>query len=271
MNPQFEDEEVSLWKYPPSTKAVTEVTAGGGLSETMSNSQTQPVSNSQAQPQDCIDLKDELADLRNTVDELKEIVTEQQEEINDLEQTVREQQKNIADLEDELAEERERRGKADAQLRQRTTEAEESLESLEATESADANPSPDADRTPLTPIERLHKGNRDDVAQHVTPSVERAVTLFENLPKWGTSTPKGDTLKPADKPKDLLEAATGESLAWQQYYRAAEALESLSKGAVTFFDHKRYGKMLVLHDDSDVQRRLSETTADSSRVSLAAD
>ncbi|WP_133305068.1 hypothetical protein [Halonotius pteroides] len=48
--------------------------------------------------------------------------------------------------------------------------------------------------------------------------------------------PKGYCLRPKDNPKQLLEADRDENLAWKQYYRAAEALEGLSEGAVTFFD-----------------------------------
>jgi hypothetical protein len=79
------------------------------------------------------------------------------------------------------------------------------------------------------------------------------------------------TLRPADKPKDLLEAATGESLAWQQYYRACEALESLSKGAVTFVDTNRHGKTLVFHDETAVHARATATNHGDSRPSLVAD
>jgi hypothetical protein len=57
----------------------------------------------------------------------------------------------------------------------------------------------------------------------------------------------------------LLEAAYDESLAWTQYYRAAEALERVSKGAVTFFDPQKHGKTVVLHEGSDVHDRSSES------------
>jgi myosin heavy subunit len=219
-----------------------------------------------------------VQELAATVEQLQEKVDEQAEQIDELEEIVREQSEEIERQSEEIerqSEEIKRQAKESAEDRRRITTVEEQVEEIEKTKSSDANPTPEAsesaNRKPLTPIERLSRGDRADIAEQVTPSVKRALTLFENLPKWGTSTPKGITLRPADKPKDLLEAATGESLAWQQYYRAAEALESLSKGAVTFFDHQKHGKMLVLHDDSDVQRRLSETTADSSQVSLAAD
>jgi hypothetical protein len=51
-----------------------------------------------------------------------------------------------------------------------------------------------------------------------------------------------------------------ESLCWKQYYRAAEALESLSEGAVTFVNSDRHGKMLILHEKSEVYDRMLNGT-----------
>jgi len=82
------------------------------------------------------------------------------------------------------------------------------------------------------------------------------VSLFKNLPNWGSKTPKGIVLKPADNPLSLLEADREENLAWKQYYRAAEALEQLSEGSVTFFDSDRHGKMIVLHEQSETYERI---------------
>lgn len=124
----------------------------------------------------------------------------------------------------------------------------------------DVTPTPDDGKTTIqesdaTPIERLAVA--DDV-EEVTDSVsvERAVSLFQNLSKWGSKTPKGICLRPKDNPLQLLEADRDESLAWKQYYRAAKVLERLSKGAVTFFDSDRHGKMIVLHEQSDVYDRV---------------
>jgi hypothetical protein len=123
-------------------------------------------------------------------------------------------------------------------------------------------PTPDGDRTgvqpsELTPIEQLSQA--EDVSDVTdSPTVERAVSLFKNLRQWGSKTPKGIVLKPADNPLSLLEADQDESLAWKQYYRAAEALEQLSQGSVTFFDSDRHGKMVVLHEQSETYQRVVE-------------
>lgn len=139
---------------------------------------------------------------------------------------------------------------------------------LEA-ELRESTESPDRPTTPadeLTHIEKISRAAGDDISS-VTDSVaaRRAVALWRNLPRWGSKTPKGYCLRPKDNPKRLLEADQGEDLAWKQYYRAAEALESLSEGAVTFFDSDKHGKMLVLHEQSEafdrVRASLTASTA----------
>ena len=99
-----------------------------------------------------------------------------------------------------------------------------------------------------------------------SPSVERAVSLFSNIQDWGAKTPKGYVLRPKDNPLQLLEADRDESLAWKQYYRAAQTLERLSKGACTFFDSDRHGKMIVLHEQSEVFERVKNDTLTASSV-----
>lgn len=203
--------------------------------------------------------------------DLTTIVEQLVERVEDLEQTVEEQQATIEDLEQTVEQTSNNASGAHARI----NSVEDELEDVEADTSPTSDPTPDTDEDastePLTPIERLSEsGDSTDVATNVTASVRRAVTLFENLPDWGSSTPKGRVLKPADRPKQLLEAATDESLAWTQYYRAAEALERLSKGAVTFFDHQKHGKTVVLHENTTVHDRAVQSTG-RLQSSLAAD
>ncbi|WP_303703912.1 hypothetical protein [Haloquadratum walsbyi] len=107
----------------------------------------------------------------------------------------------------------------------------------------------------LTPIEQLFRAeNLDEVID--PPSVRRAVSLFRNISEWGSRTPKGIVVKSSDRPLQLLSADRDESLCWKQYYRAAEALESLSEGAFTFVNSSKHGKMLVLHEHSETYQRL---------------
>lgn len=117
----------------------------------------------------------------------------------------------------------------------------------------------------LTHIEKISRAAGDDISS-VTDSVaaRRAIALWRNLANWGKKTPKGYCLRPADNPKKLLEADQDESLAWKQYYRAAEALEGLSEGAVTFCHSDRHGKMLVLHEQSEAFDRVQSALSASS-------
>lgn len=205
-----------------------------------------------------------------TITALVEVVEKQQQQIDDLQERVSDLEDDLDEQDDDLDEERDTRAKDDAQLRQRITAVEDNIDDLEDDQD-DATPTPEAGNPPeKTPIERLSDGGDEDVSEHVTSSIERALTLFEHIRDWGKKTPKGITLRPEDSPKKLLEAATGETLAWQQYYRAAEALERLSKGAVTFFDHRKHGKTVVLHEDTGLYDRLATDTG-RSQPSLVAD
>ena len=97
--------------------------------------------------------------------------------------------------------------------------------------------------TNLTPIERVSKLGTEEVGLSVTPSIERAVTIFEHWEEWSEKTPKGRVLKSGLK--TLLRTARDEKLAWRQVYRAAEALEELSKERIQHLDHARHGKLLL--------------------------
>jgi TolA-binding protein len=221
------------------------------------------------------DLTTIVSELVERVDHLEGRVSDLEQENADLEQENADLEQDKADLEDRVADLEAETARERAEDRQRLTDAEDRLDDLEEGETPTSDPTPEADKNastePLTPIERLSEsGDHTDVATNVTASVRRAVELFENLPDWGSSTPKGRVVKPADRPKQLLEAATDESLAWTQYYRAAEALERLSKGAVTFFDHQKHGKTVVLHDGTDVHDRAVQSGTNDSRVSSVA-
>lgn len=178
----------------------------------------------------------------------------QQQQIDELIEQNQQQQEQLDELQEELRETKEHAGKERAELSGRISEVEAGL--------TDENPTPDAGETTiqqsdLTPVEQLSQA--DDPGEVTdSPTIERAISLFKNLPQWGSKTPKGIVLKPADNPLSLLEADRDESLAWKQYYRAAEALEQLSQGSVTFFDSDRHGKMVVLHKQSEAYQRVVE-------------
>jgi regulator of replication initiation timing len=125
-------------------------------------------------------------------------------------------------------------------------DVEEQLADVEV-ESVESNSGNNAEaskqRPDMAPIKRISVMDTDETGIDVTPSIERAVSIFEHWEEWSDKTPKGRVLK--SDLKTLLRTATGEGLAWRQVYRAAEALEELSKGHIEFIDHSRHGKMLI--------------------------
>ena len=148
---------------------------------------------------------------------------------------------------DELQNEIERADDSRGHIIQDIVDVEQQLSDLEAG-SAGSKGGGDAaetamQRPDMTPIERISKMDAQDVGIDVTPSIERAVVIFNHWKEWSKKTPKGRVLK--SDLKTLLRTATGEKLAWRQAYRAAEALDELSKSRIKFFDHKRHGKMLI--------------------------
>ena len=146
-------------------------------------------------------------------------------------------------------------------------------ESLESdSEGFTPTPKPNDEQTAiqehdLTPIEQISRADNENLDQVIdSPSVRRAVSLFKNIADWGNRTSKGVVLKSSDNPLSLLSADMDESLCWKQYYRAASALEGLSEGAVTFVNSDRHGKMLILHEHSDVYQRMKNGSLSVSTV-----
>jgi len=223
-------------------------------------------------------LETEINELQSTVQHLVEkdkskdkIIDELQSKVADQSETIENQSETIEDLEarvDELESDRETDRKARAEDRKRLSDVESTIE--EADFGSDT-PGVSGDNAPiqtgdLTPIEQIARsGDVDDITS--SASIQRAVSIFKNLKKWGRKTPKGIVLRPADKPLSLLEADRDEDLAWKQYYRAVKQIEKLSKGAATFFDSDRHGKTLVLHQQSDVYDRVTSGTLTPSSAS----
>lgn len=181
-------------------------------------------------------LETEKEQYRNRQEKLETRVAEQQEVID-------EQAEEI----DELREEVERAEASRGHIIDDVIDVEEQLADVEAG-SAGSKGGGEASETTIqdadmTPIERLSKMEAEDTGIDVTPSIERAVTIFDHWDEWSDKTPKGRVLK--NDLKKLLRTATGEKLAWRQAYRAAEALEELSKGQIQFINHSRHGKMLI--------------------------
>lgn len=201
------------------------------------------------------------------VETLAERVTELEAENERLRDELDEARDEIEANADDVSEIQQHAGRERADLSRRVSEVEQTIDNVDLS-SPTPTPEPGetgVQREDLTPVERLTTdGDVSDVT--TSASVERAVTIFENITDWGNKTPKGYTIRPQDNPVSLLEAARDETLSWRQWYRAAETLEQLSRGAVTFFDSDRHGKTLVLHEKSDVHDRVTNGSLSSSSV-----
>jgi uncharacterized coiled-coil protein SlyX len=202
------------------------------------------------------ELEQRVDDQQSTIDDQQSTIESQQETIEDQQETIEDAQNEIDELRSELIEHQERSVRKIAETMKDVNQLQESLES----DSSDTTPAPSDGGTTiqkhnLKPIEQISRAdNINDITD--SPSVRRAVSLFQNIMDWGSRTPKGIVLKSSDNPLSLLSADMDNSLCWKQYYRAAEALESLSEGAVTFVNSDRHGKMLILHEHSEVYARM---------------
>ena len=137
----------------------------------------------------------------------------------------------------------------------RIDELEDKIEDEKGGVQADETTMQDDD---LLPIERLARiedspDASNTIMADTTPSVERAVVLFENFQEWSKKTPKGRTI--TSGLKDLLSAATGERLAWRQVYRTLDKIEEWSKGAIRHEQTSRHGHVLVMEERPSSVRR----------------
>ena len=216
-------------------------------------------------------MQNEIDELRSTVEYLVERDESKDEKIEDLQSNLDDKSETIDELKarvDELESDRETDRRERAEDRKRLSDVESTIEEADF---GDDTPGVSGNNTALqtgdlTPIEQIARGGDvEDITS--STSIQRAVSIFKNIKKWGRKTPKGIVLRPADKPLTLLEADRDEDLAWKQYYRAVKQIEKLSKGAATFFDSDRHGKTLVLHKQSEVYDRVVSGTLTPSSAS----
>jgi hypothetical protein len=193
----------------------------------------------------------EVAALREQIAELKEVISEQADRIDHLLRERAQDRQRLAELEEYRAEnERDK-----ATIRQQVTKVERTEAGTEGAHSDESDP----ENEPMTPMERLLRLGEDGIMIDVTASVRRAKAIAAHFAQWSSKTPNGLVVK--DNLKSLLQTATNESLAWKQVYRAAQALEKFTKGAIRFEKHRRHGWMLI--DDRGIASRLEQLRSSS--------
>lgn len=104
----------------------------------------------------------------------------------------------------------------------------------------------------MLPIERLARLKESDEPDspfaETTPSVDRAVAIYEHFRSWSDSAGAGRVIKSGLK--SLLETATGESLYWSQVQRACRALSEYAKGEIEYKKTDRHGWILVADEQT---------------------
>ena len=134
----------------------------------------------------------------------------------------------------------------------RIDELEDEIEDENPTPEGEESASQDSQMLPIERIARLKQSDDKDESPFAdtTPSVDRAVAIFEHFGEWSKKAPSGRVIK--SNLRNLITTATGESLAWKQVYRACRKLEEWSKGVIQFIQHDRHGWILVQEQPSSV-------------------
>jgi DNA repair exonuclease SbcCD ATPase subunit len=236
-----------------STERATGIESTGPTTDELEDQLSQALKRLDAVEAENERLHAELEDVRSELDATHEqrredlhALARENHELHTSHEQLEERVEEAEDERDQLQSELERAKASRGHIIEDIVDVEEQLNDAEAGPGG-ATGEDDAETTQqdteMTPIERLSRMDAEDTGIDVTPSIERAVSIFDHWQEWSDKTPKGRVLK--DGLKSLVRTATGEKLAWRQVYRAAEALEELSKGQIEFIHHNRHGKMLI--------------------------
>ena len=193
------------------------------------------------------ELRAELEETQSEIEQLQSELKDTHEQYRENHHALARENHELRTSQEQLEKRIEKAEEKDSFLLDDILDLEEQIADVEAGSSG-SNGGGDTDETAMqqldmTPIERVSKMDTEDTGIDMTPSIERAVAIFNHWEEWSDKTPKGRVLK--SDLKTLLRTATDEQLAWRQAYRAAEALEELSKGRIEFINHSRHGKMLI--------------------------
>lgn len=239
------------------------VTEGAPAKETTGNDRDASLDGLKQVEQRVEALEDVISDQAETISELKETVEKQEETIDDQAETINEQANEIDELSgdvEKLDSRLDHGEKKAGHLTEDIADLESQLEQLSpGSDSPGADGEHPENGSTMLPIERVSRLEEAETEIEITPSIERAITLFEHWQDWSTNTQKGRVLK--ENQKTLLRTATGENLSWRQVYRACEALHRLSKEQITFRQHSEHGWMLIEREPRRRRCQSSSATA----------
>jgi chemotaxis regulatin CheY-phosphate phosphatase CheZ len=168
---------------------------------------------------------------------------------------VEEQQKQIEELQDRLDEEQTQRGKDDAELRGRITDAEERLNDVEDDVSGETTPTPetetDASTDPQTPLEQICNLPEEAVVSQLSANQRRARFVARDVDQYASKVPAGYSITSGEI-STVLRAGTDCDGRTQTVARVMDFLDRLGGDAVKIV--KRRGTKRIVFDEEIVEK-----------------
>jgi len=178
--------------------------------------------------------------------------------VNALIEIVEDQQKRIDELEDRLDDEQTQRGKDDAELRGRITDAENRLDAVEEDDSDSSNPTPigekDDSTGTQTPIEDVIRIPEHLVEDSLTANQQRSRAVAKDIHQYSRSVPAGRAIKSSELRRVLSAQSDGGPTHTETVSRVMTMLEDLGKESINVRTSQSGEKVVVF--DEDLVRRI---------------
>jgi len=173
--------------------------------------------------------------------------------VNALIEIVEDQQKRIDELEDRLDDEQTQRGKDDAELRGRITDAENRLDAVEEEGSTTETPTPetktDTSTDPQMPIEDVIRIPEHLVEDSLTANQQRSRAVAKDIHQYSQSVPAGRAIKSSELRRVLSARSDGGSTHTETVSRVMDMLDNLGKEAINVRESQSGEKVVVFDDD----------------------
>jgi chromosome segregation ATPase len=187
----------------------------------------------------------------STEDEIAQL----QDAVKTLTQTVERQAERIDELEDRLDDEQTQRGKDDAELRGRITDAENRLDAVEEEESTTEPPTPDGEKDSSpgtqTPLEQICSLPEEAVVSQLTANQRRARFVARDVDQYASKVPAGYSITSGEI-STVLRAGTECDGRTQTVARVMDFLDRLGGGDVKIV--KRRGTKRIVFDEEIVKK-----------------
>jgi chemotaxis regulatin CheY-phosphate phosphatase CheZ len=175
--------------------------------------------------------------------------------VNALIEIVEDQQKRIDELEDRLDDEQTQRGKDDAELRGRITDAENRLDAVEEDDSDSSNPTPNGEKDSSTgtqtPLEQICSLPEEAVVSQLSANQRRARFVARDVEQYASKVPAGYSITSGEI-STVLRAGTECDGRTQTVARVMDFLDRLGGDAVKIV--KRRGTKRIVLDEEIVEK-----------------